>query len=71
MTGPVDADAIREADAAANGLLMLYEDLGVSTVILQFRDGVVLARCQTSGDVLPLCKAVVNEYETPEGRSLN
>lgn len=65
------SDPLADADDAATDLLRLYEALGVTALILQLVDGVVVVRCQNSEDVLPLCRRVVEAHEVPEERTVN
>ena len=64
-------DALAEADAAAMDLLRLYEAMGVSAVVLTLTSDALYVRCQCAGDVVPLCKRVVEEHAAPADRVLN
>ena len=66
-----DESALAEADAAAMDLLRLYEALGVSAIVLTLTNDALYVRCQCSGDVVPLCKRVVEEHDAPADRTLN
>lgn len=65
------ASAKDDADEAAETLLLLYEALGVTAVILTLDDQVLLARCQERGDVVPMCNRVIAEHSIPSDRTLN
>jgi hypothetical protein len=65
-----DPDPLAEADAAAMDLLRLYEALGVPAVLMTLTDGALYVRCQNAGDVVPLCRRVVDEHEAPSDRTL-
>jgi len=66
-----DRDALAEADAAALDLLRLYDALGVPAVFVTLSEGAIYVRCQDRGDVVPLCKRVVDEHAMPADRTVN
>lgn len=45
--------------------------LGVSAVLLTLVDDVIVARCQSAEDVLPMCKQVVSAHAVPDVRTVN
>jgi hypothetical protein len=67
----VDDDALAEADAAAMELLRLYEQLGVAAILVTYPGEAIFVRCQNAGDVVPLCKRVIEEHAAPADRTLN
>jgi hypothetical protein len=67
----VDDDALAEADAAAMDLLRLYEQLGVPAILVPYPGEAIFVRCQNAGDVVPLCKRVIEEHAAPADRTLN
>ena len=66
-----DESALAEANEAATDLLRLYEALGVSALVITLESAALYVRCQDAGDVVPLCKRVVEEHDAPSDRTLN
>lgn len=64
-------DPLADCDAAGLDLLRLYEALEVPALLVTLVDGAIYVRCQNAGDVLPLCRRVVEQYEAPTERTLN
>jgi hypothetical protein len=67
----VDDDALAELDLAAMDLLRLYEQLGVAAIVVTYPGEAIFVRCQNAGDVVPLCKRVIEEHAAPADRTLN
>ena len=67
----MDESALAELNAAAEDLLRLYEAAGVMALVVTVADGAIYVRCQDADDVEPICRRVLKEHETPEGRTLN
>lgn len=66
-----DREALADANAAAESLLLLYEALGVQALILTYTGDALVVRCQSSEDVVPMCERVVEEHRAPAGRTVN
>lgn len=64
-------DALADADAAAETLLLLYESLGVTALVVTYPGDAIIVRCQNAEDVVPLCRRVIKEHEAPGDRVLN
>lgn len=65
------SEPVEDANSAATDLLRLYEALGVVALVVSLEGGAIYVRCQDGEDVCPLLKAVLKQYETPEGAKLN
>lgn len=65
------SDPVDEANDAATDLLRLYEALGVVALVVTVESETIFVRCQHADHVCPLLKAVLKQYEAPEGAKLN
>jgi hypothetical protein len=52
-------------------LLRCYEQLGVAAIVVTYPGEAIFVRCQNAGDVVPLCKRVIEEHAAPADRTLN
>lgn len=66
-----DPDALADVNEAAASLLLLYEGLDVPALVITLAGNQVTVRCQDQAHVLWLCKKVVEQYDTPSGRTVN
>lgn len=64
-------DPLDDIDAAAEDLLRLYEMAGIPALILTYTGKHITVRCQDQEDVLPMCNAVVKQYDRPSGQKVN
>lgn len=67
----MELDAKAEADAAAEALLLLYEHLGVTALVITYPGEAIIVRCQSAEDVVPLCKRVIEEHAVSGDRTVN
>lgn len=65
------ANDLAEADELAQGLLLLYEQLGVTALVISLREDALIVRCQCADDVPALVQRVAKEYDRPEVGRLN
>jgi hypothetical protein len=67
----VAADPLADIDAAGEDLLLLYELADVPALLITRVANQVIVRCQNQGDVLELCRLVVEQYASPSDRTVN
>lgn len=67
----MDESALADLDAAAEDLLRLYEMAGVVALVVTRTEDAIYVRCQDSEDVVPICRRVLREHDTPDGRTIN
>ena len=65
------SEALADADGAAEALLLLYEALGITAMVVTYTGDAIVVRCQDSEDVVPLCQRVLREHEVPDSRTVN
>lgn len=64
-------DPLDDLNAASEDLLRLYEMADVVAITLTLVGNQVIVRCQDQSHVLWMCKKVVEQYDTPSGRTVN
>lgn len=67
----MDEDALADLDAADEDLLRLRAMANQLAVHFVFDGKQIVVRCQNSADVPWLCRKVLEQYEAPEGKTLN
>lgn len=61
-----------DLDESATDLLLAYEAMGITALVITLTDDALYVRCQAASDVVPICKKVLSEHEVPGGdRTLN